>query len=198
MSSINYTTFLKLPYIPVGSTNWINLYNEMLRKVDILGKHMRIQRAAGDSLALRLELEDGSLVEILRIVPNGQDVNLYFGRPGRTDRMFIEAAIMMDEVHILNSDPLGNGKEMIIRAAWNGMPGATINTSLVLAPRNIEATTIEFPNVDSTLTAPYVGSAFQLENDPNLLIDGGHYIKVTCVKDGNTHTYLVPAYKLGV
>jgi hypothetical protein len=86
------TNYLKLKYITLMSTRWFQDFNSNLARLDLLGKHIRIQQGAGQSMAIRAELSDGTLVEPIRAVPNSNSgVDLYLGRPQSGDRVIIQA-----------------------------------------------------------------------------------------------------------
>lgn len=86
------TNYLRLKYISLMSTRWFQDFNSNLARLDLLGKHLRIQQGAGQSMALRTELASGALVEPIRAVPNSNSgVDLYLGRPNSTDRVIIQA-----------------------------------------------------------------------------------------------------------
>lgn len=195
-----YTPYLKLPYVRNGSTDWLAVYEEMLSKVDTIGKYLRRQTSAGESMALRCELADGSLIDAVRIVPDGNNVAIYLGRSGRNDRVVIESSSLFSSFNLANQNATATDKTCSIGATWSdeAVGGDDIqDVTVIVDPRNNFKTTIQFPPAAVTaITNPYLGSALQLGTDPSGVGTDTPHIKFICQTTSGTRTYLVPAYSL--
>ena len=199
------TSYLRLEYIPVGSTNWYAAYQANLVKIDAIGKAIRLQTAAGKSLAIRAELSNGSLVDAIRIVPDtGSDsLAIYLGRSGKEDRIVIESSSLFSTINLANQNALAAGTVCSLGVSYQdedvAVGDVAQNTTVILDPRNNLKTTMIFPPASSALvTQPnnYLGSALQLGTDPLGTGVGLPHIKFICETTTGSRTYLVPAYTL--
>lgn len=194
------TTYMKFPYIRQGNTDWLSQYNDMLSKMDTLGKYLRRQTSAGESMAMRCELADGSLIDAVRIVPDGNNVAIYLGRAGKNDRVIIENSSLYSAFNLANQNPTATDKTCAVGATWSdeAIGGDDIQDVTVnIDTRNNYKTTIQFPPADApTITNPYLGSALQLGTDPSGIGTNTPHIKFTCQTTTGTRTYIVPAYSL--
>ena len=203
MANATATSYLKLPFIALGNTNLINQYNDTLRKMDIVGKHLRLQKAAGDSMAIRAELSNGTLVDAIRIVPdqNSDSIAIYLGRAGKSDRIVIESSSLYTSVYLANQNATAPDKNCSLGATWadeDGVAGDSVQDCAVLVDtRNNLKTTVIFPPARAvTNTNPYLGSALQLQADPSGVGTDTPFLKFICESTTGTKTYLVPVFTL--
>lgn len=194
------TTYMKFKKITQGNTDWLSDYNDTLSKMDTVGKYLRRQTSAGESMALRCELSDGSLIDAVRIVPDGNNVAIYLGRAGRNDRVVIESSSLFSSFNLANQNATATDKTCSVGATWSdeAVGGDDIqDVTVIIDPRNNFKTTIQFPPAAATtVTNPYLGSALQLGTDPSGIGTDTPHIKFTCQTTTGTRTYLVPAYSL--
>lgn len=198
------TTYLKLEETPQGNTDWIATYRSNLRKIDAMGKYIRGQNTAGDSMAIRVALSNGTLVDAIRVVPDANTGTLavYLGRAGKGDRIVIESSSLYTSLNLANQNATASDKLCTIGATWSDEDGVGIgddiqNTAVLIDPRNNLKTTIAFPPAGSlTSTNNYLGSQLQIGTDPSGVGTGCPHIKFICQTTTGTRTFLVPAYSL--
>jgi hypothetical protein len=199
------TSYLRLEYIPVAHTNWYNTYQDNLMKIDVIGKAIRMQTAAGKSMAIRAELANGSLIDAIRIVPdaNRDSVAIYLGRSGKEDRVVIESSSLFSSLNLANQNATAAGTVCSIGATWTDEDGTlgdpTQSTTVLFDPRNNLRTTIVFPPASASLITndnPYLGSGLQLGTDPSGNATGTPHLKFICETQTGSRTFLVPAYSM--
>lgn len=196
------TNYLALRQIRLESTQWYSDFNYNLARIDLVGKHLRLQSGAGQSLALRAELTDGTLAEALRVVPEDGSLAIYLGRRGRGDRVHIEGASLYASVALANVNPSHPGTRLSLGATWTdedaGGDGIQ-NTQVLLNPRNNVLSVVELPpaQVTGITDRAYLGSAVQLELDGDTGDGTGkHFLKITVSTTTGAKGFLVPCYKI--
>lgn len=197
------TNYLKLRNISLQSTQWFSDFNFNIAKLDTIGKHLRLQTGAGQSLAVRAELDDGTLAEVIRVVPDGDAVSVYLGRTGRGDRVIIAATTLYTSIALTNQNPAYTSYKLDLGATWSdediGTGDDIQNVSLNVNPRNNKVTIMEVPPASTgAVDAAWTGSAMQLEIDRDTGAGTNKsYLKFTVSTDGgSTKNFLIPAYKL--
>jgi hypothetical protein len=198
------TNYLKLRNIQLQSTQWFTDYNFNISRLDSIGKHLRMQTGAGQTMALRTELADGTLAEAIRIIPEGDSIAVYLGRTGRGDKVVIAATALYSSISLSNQRSGFTSYKMDIGAQWSDedVGGDDIqNTTFIFNPRNNDVSIMEVPaaSVDAgVVDQGWVGSAAQLELSNDTLVGSNRaLLKFTVsTKAGGSKTYVLPCYRL--
>jgi hypothetical protein len=196
------TNYLKLRNIPLTSTQWFTDFNYNISRIDLIGKHVRIQTGAGQTMALRAELLDGTLAEAIRIVPEGDTLSVYLGRTGKGDKVVIAATALYSSISLSNQQVGSQGYKLDLGASWSDedVGGDDMqNVSLLLNTKNNLVTVMEFPAASAVGVTDdtWLGSAAQLELDSSGSVTGQSVLKFTVTtKSGTTKNFIVPCYTL--
>jgi hypothetical protein len=201
VTSLAPTTYMGLQAIAPGSVNWYSIYSDTLAKIDTLGQAIRRQAGAGQSMAIRVMLNNGALVDAIRIVPDqsADTFAVYLGRAGKADRIVIQSSQLFVSMNLKNQNPTATDKICSVGATWSdedtGIGDGIQDTTVLINNRNNFKTIIEFPPAQApSNTNPYLGSVLQLSSDPSGTGANTPFIKFTCQTTTGTVVYLVPVY----
>lgn len=149
------TNYLNLKIIDLLSTRWFSDFNYNLARIDLLGKHIRLQQGAGQSTALRSELTDGTLAEYIRAVPNGTGVDIFLGRPGTADRVVYQSSSGGAGSRVVTTFNKTEDFVGVVASAYQTLTGASVVTTEGTWDLEINADiygTIVTPAADSAIS----------------------------------------------
>jgi hypothetical protein len=197
------TNYLKLRNIQLQSTQWFTDYNYNISRLDVIGKHLRIQTGAGQTMAVRTELSDGTLAEAIRIVPEGDSIAVYLGRTGRGDKVVIAATALYSSLSLSNQRAGFTQYKMDIGAQWSDedVGGDDIqNTTVLFNPRNNLTSIMEIPPASAIgyVDKAWLGSAAQIELSGDSETGTNRaFLKFTVrTSGGSTKNFAIPCYAM--